>query len=91
MIKLLLIDDDKELAELLSEFLTLEDFDVDIITRFHVTTINNLHNSGLFSKAEIHNYKIYKEYFLLFMRGVASAKGLEILEERIKEYDLINR
>jgi len=68
-----------------------EDFDVDIITRFHVTTINNLHNSGLFSKAEIHNYKIYKEYFLLFMRGVASAKGLKILEEKIKEYDLINR
>ncbi len=31
MIKLLLIDDDKELAELLSEFLTLEDFDVDMV------------------------------------------------------------
>lgn len=31
MIKLLLIDDDKELAELLSEFLTLEDFDVDVV------------------------------------------------------------
>jgi two-component system response regulator CpxR len=31
MTKLLLIDDDKELAELLAEFLSLEDFDVDMV------------------------------------------------------------
>ncbi|QFI39378.1 response regulator [Moritella marina ATCC 15381] len=31
MTKLLLIDDDKELAELLAEFLNLEDFDVDMV------------------------------------------------------------
>ena len=31
MTKLLLIDDDKELAELLSEFLSLENFDVDMV------------------------------------------------------------
>ncbi|SQD79642.1 response regulator [Moritella yayanosii] len=31
MTKLLLIDDDRELAELLAEFLSLEDFDVDMV------------------------------------------------------------
>lgn len=67
-----------------------EDFDAEIITKFHVTTITNLHNGGMFTTAEMYNYEIYKQYFLLFMRGVASKHGLEILENKIKEYGFNN-
>jgi len=43
MTKLLLIDDDKELAELLAEFLSLEDFNVDMVHdgEAGLTAINN--------------------------------------------------
>jgi two-component system response regulator CpxR len=45
MTKLLLIDDDKELAELLAEFLSLEDFNVDMVHdgEAGLTAINNNH------------------------------------------------
>jgi len=62
------------------------DIDVDIITKFHVTTMSSIHEGGLFTSAEISNHDTYKKYFVVFIRGLASEKGLEILTRKMNEY-----
>lgn len=63
-----------------------DDVDVDIITKFHVTTMSSVHEGGLFTTEEMLNHDTYKQYFVVFIRGLASESGLKILAEKMSEY-----
>lgn len=65
-----------------------EDINIDIITNIHITTVINLHTTGLFSKEDLMSFELYWQYFLLIMRGIASLKGLDRLAVEIEEYGL---
>lgn len=65
-----------------------DDFDAEVITKFHIITIMNIQHSGMFTMTEMMNFDIYRQYFLFLMRGIASGKGLEILEKKFIEYGL---
>lgn len=73
-----------------SEGLYRKDFSFEIITKFHVSTLINIHEAGVFSMAELVSYEIYQEYFIFFIRGAASSKGVKLLEEKIEEYGFNN-
>jgi AcrR family transcriptional regulator len=60
-----------------------KDIDVDIITKLHLTRIDNLSENELFSIAEYLNPKVYLEVFIYHIRGIANEKGLEILNENL--------
>jgi AcrR family transcriptional regulator len=66
------------------------DFSSDILTKFHVSTITTIHLAGIFSMSELFSYEIYRQYFIFFIRGVASPKGVKLLEEKIEEYGFNN-
>jgi AcrR family transcriptional regulator len=78
------------LAKGIEEGVYRNDFDAEILIKFHITTIINIDKGGMFTKAEMYNHEIYRQYFISFMRGIASEKGIYIIENKIEEYGLNN-
>ena len=74
----------------ISEGIFRDDIKVDIIVKFHVTTMLSLDSSlnleakKLFTDQELLDYKTYYEYYVFFMRGIVNKKGYEFLEKKIK-------
>lgn len=64
------------------------DFDAEVLAKFHITTVMNIQNSGMFTMTEMMNFNIYRQYFIFLMRGIADKKGIEIIEKRVLEYGL---
>lgn len=76
----------------ISEGLFRDNIKVDIIIKFHVTTIlsldSNLEVNKLFTDKELLDYRTYYEYYVFFMRGIVNHKGYEYLEQKIKTLEL---
>jgi AcrR family transcriptional regulator len=61
------------------------DFDIPIISKFFVETFSLLVNQDIFP---IHTYapaKLFKETLLTLIRGISSSKGLEIIDQLVKQ------
>lgn len=65
-----------------------DDFDISLMVKMHLTYIISLESAGFFTRDELHSFNLYRQYFIYHIRGVASEKGLEMLNNRLAEYNL---
>jgi AcrR family transcriptional regulator len=64
------------------------DLDVEIIAKIHATRIRNTFDSELLTNEEKMSLKVFFEFFVYHIRGIASEKGIQILEEKLKNKEL---
>lgn len=64
------------------------DLDEEIITKIHVSRIQNTFDSELLTNEEKTSFKVFYEFFIYHVRGIASEKGIKILEEKLKNKEL---
>jgi TetR/AcrR family transcriptional regulator, cholesterol catabolism regulator len=60
----------------------------EIIAKLYLSRAENTHLSDLFSKEEFTSIKIFTELLSYHIRGIATEKGINILEKKIKELEL---
>lgn len=70
------------------EGLYRSDIDEEIITKIHVSRIQNTFDSEMLTNEEKTSHKVFYEFFVYHVRGIASAKGITILEEKLKNKEL---
>ena len=52
--------------------------------------MENLKSSEIFNEEEMHSPKFFRELFVYHIRGLATVKGIEILEKNMKKLDQVN-
>lgn len=70
------------------EGLYRNDLNVDIIAKIHVSRIQNTFDSELLTNEEKTSLKVFYEFFIYHIRGIASQKGIQLLEEKLKNKEL---
>lgn len=70
------------------EGLYRSDLDVDIISKIHVSRIYTTYESDLFTNEEKTSLKVFYEFFIYHIRGIASEKGILLLEQKLKNKEL---
>lgn len=68
-----------------AEGLYRSDFDEEIIAKLQLSRIESAFDEKVFTQDELMSPRIFKEIFIYHIRGIASDKGLKILDEKMKE------
>lgn len=69
------------------EGLYRQEMDEVIIAKLQMLRVENTFDTTLFTTEELTNAKAFREIFIYHMRGIASKKGLQMLEEKIVELE----
>ncbi|HEX3006662.1 MAG TPA: TetR/AcrR family transcriptional regulator [Bacteroidales bacterium] len=72
----------------IEEGLYREELDVEIIAKIHVSRIQNTFDSDLLTNEEKTSLKVFYEFFVYHIRGIASDKGIHLLEEKLQNKEL---
>lgn len=64
-----------------------DDFNIDIICKIHITKIETLLKTDIFDNDDYSAIDIFKELFLYHVHAIATPRGLDELNEKIKEYE----
>jgi AcrR family transcriptional regulator len=75
----------KNLLKGIKEGLYREDIDIEIITKLHLTQIDNLSENEIISIDEYLNPKFFNEVYKYHLRGLVTEKGLKILDDCLKK------
>ena len=59
------------------------DLDETIIAKLYLLRIENMQSSEIFGREEIHSQKFFREVFVYHIHGLATEKGLRILNDNI--------
>lgn len=70
------------------EGLYRSDIDEEIITKIHVSRIQNTFDSELLTNEEKTSFKVFYEFFVYHIRGIASEQGIKLLEEKLRNKEL---
>ena len=62
------------------------DMDVNIVSRIHMTRIENEHSSDAFTLNELNSPKVLREIFIYHLHGISNEKGIQVLKEKLKQY-----
>lgn len=65
------------------EGLYREDVDEEIISKLQLIRMENMHSSEIFSEEELHTREFFREMFTYHIRGLATARGLEVLQANL--------
>ena len=65
------------------EGLYRENFDVDIVSKLHLTTAFNIFDKQVFSEGSISRVILFKECMMHFLFGIVSPKGLNYLKKKL--------
>ncbi len=57
------------------------DFDIEVMTRFYLSSFHNLIDEKLFPPVEFPRGKVFQEYIHHYLRGIVSPMGLRYLEK----------
>jgi TetR/AcrR family transcriptional regulator, cholesterol catabolism regulator len=68
-----------------TEGLYRDDFNDEIIAKLYLSRSENIHFNELFTVEEFTSLKLFLELITYHVRGIASEKGIIILEKKIKE------
>lgn len=71
-----------------SEGLYREELNEEILAKLHVSRIQNAFDSELLTNEEKTSIKVFYEFFIYHIRGIASEKGIKLLEEKLKNKEL---
>lgn len=64
--------------------------DEKIIARLHLLRIENLQDTEIFEEDETHSSKFFKEVFVYHIHGLATQKGLRVLDENMHKINLLD-
>lgn len=70
------------------EGLYREDLSEEIIAKIHVTRMQNTFESDMLTSEEKTSLKVFYEFFIYHIRGIASEKGIKLLEEKLSKKEL---
>jgi len=71
----------------ISEGLYREDLNKEVIAKLYLWRAENTHLDDLFTKEEFASMKLFIELLSYHIRGIATEKGIHVLEEKIKELE----
>jgi TetR/AcrR family transcriptional regulator, cholesterol catabolism regulator len=69
------------------EGLYRDDLNEEIIAKFYLSRTENIHFSDLFTVEEFTSIKLFVELLTYHIRGIASDKGIMVLENKIKQLE----
>ncbi|HEY5469136.1 MAG TPA: TetR/AcrR family transcriptional regulator [Bacteroidales bacterium] len=69
------------------EGLYREDMDVEIIAKLYMSRSENNHLNELFTNEEFTSIKLFIEILTYHIRGIATKKGIIVLEKKLKELE----
>lgn len=69
----------------MKEGLYREDLDADIIAKLYVTKTFCVIDEDIFPTKQYDKVKLFKQYFYYHIRGIATAKGIKLLEKYLSE------
>ncbi len=69
------------------EGLYREDLDEVIIAKLHLSRSENVHFNELFTVEEFTSMKLFGELLAYHVRGIATEKGITVLEKKLKELE----
>ncbi|MCX6326791.1 MAG: TetR/AcrR family transcriptional regulator [Bacteroidia bacterium] len=72
------------------EGLYREDMDEIIIAKLYLSRTENVHFNELFSVEEFTSFKLFTELITYHVRGIATGKGITILEKKLKKLETKN-
>lgn len=72
------------------EGLYRDDLDEEVIAKLYLSRVENIHHNDLFSVEEFTSMKLFMELLTYHVRGIASEKGITVLEEKLKELEKRN-
>ncbi len=64
------------------------EIDIDIIAKLHISRVENIIDNDILCLEEFTAPRFFNELFVYHIRGISSAKGIEYLENRLKELKL---
>jgi len=64
------------------------DFNIDIIARLHILKIEGLLQSDIFEDTDYSIVEMFKELFIHHFMGIASPKGVDLFNKKLKELEL---
>jgi TetR/AcrR family transcriptional regulator, cholesterol catabolism regulator len=63
----------------------------EIIAKIYLSRVESIHLTDLLSAEEFTSAKLFIEYIVYHVRGIATPEGIKYLENRIREYELTNK
>jgi TetR/AcrR family transcriptional regulator, cholesterol catabolism regulator len=69
------------------EGLYREDMDEDVIAKLYLSRSENIHFNELFTVEEFTSIKLFTELITYHVRGIATKKGIIVLEKKVKELE----
>jgi AcrR family transcriptional regulator len=63
------------------------DMDEDVIAKLYLSRTENIHFNELFTVEEFTSLKLFTELITYHVRGIATAKGITILDKKLKELE----
>ena len=73
------------------EGLYRQDMDADIIAKLYLSRSENIHFNDLFTVEEFTSLKLFVELLAYHVRGIATEKGIFVLENKLKELETGNK
>ncbi|MFW5656315.1 MAG: TetR/AcrR family transcriptional regulator [Bacteroidota bacterium] len=64
-----------------------EEVNEEIIARINVARFENLLNTDIFQPEEYNSKAFIREVLIYHIRGISNERGIEILQERLKDFD----
>lgn len=72
------------------EGLYRDDMNDEIIAKLYMSRLENIHFNELFTFEEFTSFKLFIELLTYHVRGIATEKGIIVLEDKIKKMENIN-
>jgi DNA-binding XRE family transcriptional regulator len=66
------------------------DLNEEIIAKLYLSRIESIHINDLFTVEEFTSAKLFMELLMYHVRGIATEKGISVLEKKIKEQETTN-
>jgi AcrR family transcriptional regulator len=73
-----------------AEGLYREDLEEEIIAKFYLSRSENIHFNELFTVEEFTSLKLFLEFLTYHIRGIATEKGIIVLDKKIKKIENSN-
>jgi len=64
-----------------------EELDEETISKLHLLRMENIQGSEIFKEEEMHSSKFFRELFVYHIHGLATSKGLEVLNKNMGKLD----
>ncbi len=72
------------------EGLYRQELNEEIIAKLYLSRVENIHQNDMFTIEEFTSIKLFLEILTYHVRGIATEKGIEVLEKKIKELEIKN-